>query len=313
MSVTTKLIGVTSLTKDSPGAGQFTLVGTYANGDPGVIFGQSQTINEFPEDNDAWSRAIRLTDQYLFVQRNGSDRAAITVDLLSQLARLLVANLSWTPKILTQPVSASCVASSSAAGFTIDAISEDAGQSYQWQYKSRASAVLTSDNNNTLDGGTVVLGAKTYTFKNTLTPTEGEVLVGANADASLLNLIRAVNHTGTPDTDYKCAAANADIVAVASVTSHTATFVSRSSETTANALASTETSAHLSFPAVTLLGAGTWTSASGTVNGCAFSNGTTATLTATPTSTIMSATPIRCVATNAAGTTTSSEVVLTIT
>ncbi len=73
---------------------------------------------------------------------------------------------------------------------------------------------------NVTDGKTVTIGNKVYTFKSALTPTEGQVLIGADADASLLNLIRAINHTGTPDTDYKCAAAHTQVTAASSVTSH---------------------------------------------------------------------------------------------
>lgn len=79
---------------------------------------------------------------------------------------------------------------------------------------------------NVTDGKTVTVGNKVYTFKSALTPTEGEVLIATggttaqNADNSLLNLIRAINHTGTPDTDYKCAAAHTQVTAASSVTSH---------------------------------------------------------------------------------------------
>src|SRR4051812_26191113 len=69
-----------------------------------------------------------------------------------------------------------------------------------------ASDTLTSNNTNVTAADTVTVGTKVYTFRASLTPLEGEVLRGGSADASLLNLIRAINHTGTPDTDYKCAA-----------------------------------------------------------------------------------------------------------
>lgn len=83
-----------------------------------------------------------------------------------------------------------------------------------------ATGTLTSNNTNVSDGDQFTIGVKTYTFKTALTPTEGEVLIGADADASLLNLIRAINHTGTPDTHYKCAIANTQVSAAASVTAH---------------------------------------------------------------------------------------------
>jgi hypothetical protein len=68
------------------------------------------------------------------------------------------------------------------------------------------------------DADTVTIGTKVYTFKTALTPTEGEVLIAVTLAAALLNLIRAINHTGTPNTDYKCAAVNPDVSADAAVT-----------------------------------------------------------------------------------------------
>lgn len=62
----------------------------------------------------------------------------------------------------------------------------------------------------------VTVGGKVYTFKTALTPTEGEVLIGANDTAALLNLLRAINHTGTPNTDYKCAAVNPLVTGISS-------------------------------------------------------------------------------------------------
>ena len=76
-----------------------------------------------------------------------------------------------------------------------------------------ATATLTSDGTAPSDGDTVTIGNKTYTFKDTLTPTEGQVLIGISAATALDNLKAAVNHTGTPDTDYKCAAAHTQVTA----------------------------------------------------------------------------------------------------
>lgn len=118
----------------------------------------------------------------------------------------------------------------------------------------KASGTLTSDNTNVADGETVTIGPKVYTFKDTLTvpAVEGEVLIGGSADASLLNLINAINHTGTPGTDYNCAAANTQVVAATSVTSHAFAVTALTDGTDSNAIATTETSAHLSWGAATL-------------------------------------------------------------
>jgi hypothetical protein len=115
-----------------------------------------------------------------------------------------------------------------------------------------ATGVLTSDNTAPADGATVTIGTKVYTFKTTLTPTEGQVLINSTADAALLNLIRAINHTGTANTDYKCAAANPDVTAASSVTAHA--FQVTATIPGVSTVATTETSAHLSWGAVTLVG-----------------------------------------------------------
>lgn len=56
-----------------------------------------------------------------------------------------------------------------------------------------------------------------------------------------------------------------------------------------------------------------WVSATGTINGCVYTNDTTATLTCTPTTTGQSGIQHRCIVTNATGSTTSNAVILTIT
>lgn len=116
-----------------------------------------------------------------------------------------------------------------------------------------STGTLTSDNTNVANTETVTIGAKVYTFKTALTPTEGEVLIGADADASLLNLIRAINHGATDGTNYKAAAANANVSAATAVTSH-AFLLTAKAVGVAGQVATTETSAHLAFGAATLTG-----------------------------------------------------------
>jgi hypothetical protein len=123
---------------------------------------------------------------------------------------------------------------------------------------------LTSDNTNVANNATVTIGTKVYTFKDTLTPAEGEVLIGGDADASLLNLINAINHTGTPDTDYKCAAVHPLVSAAVSVTSHHFAITAKTKGVAGNAIVLSETSAHLSADGTGFLG-GTTAGVDGTV------------------------------------------------
>ena len=116
-----------------------------------------------------------------------------------------------------------------------------------------ATNTLTSDATAPADGDIVTIGAKTYTLKTALTPTEGEVLIGGSAAAALTNLKSAINHTGVPDTDYKCAAAH-PTVSAGTITATTLVVTALTAGTAGNSLASTETSAHLSWGAATLTG-----------------------------------------------------------
>ena len=96
-----------------------------------------------------------------------------------------------------------------------------------------------------LDGDTVTIGTKTYTFKTVLTVepiTEGEVLIGANDTAALLNLKNAINHEGTPGTDYNCAAAHPDVTATSSDAT-TLVVTAKVKGVAGNAIATTETEA----------------------------------------------------------------------
>lgn len=118
----------------------------------------------------------------------------------------------------------------------------------------QATATLTSNNTNVTAADTVTIGNKVYTFVTPVGSTEGNVLIGANADASLLNLIRAINHTGTPDTDYKCAAAHTQVSAAASVTAHAFAITALVGGADANEYALATDAVTLSWSSDTLVG-----------------------------------------------------------
>ena len=58
--------------------------------------------------------------------------------------------------------------------------------------------------NDLTDGDTISINGVTFTFKTSLTgsATLGEILIGANAAASRVNLVKAINDAGTVDTHY---------------------------------------------------------------------------------------------------------------
>jgi hypothetical protein len=136
-----------------------------------------------------------------------------------------------------------------------------------------ATNTLTSDATNVADAETVTIGSVVYRFKNT--PAQAfDVQIGADAATSLANLKKAINGTGTPGTEYFAGTVAHTLIIAATLTTTTVKIYSRTYGTGNNALATTETSAHLSW-ADTTLGGGTGVSdpgvatstASFTING----------------------------------------------
>lgn len=118
-----------------------------------------------------------------------------------------------------------------------------------------ATATLTSDNTNPVAGDTVTINDVTYRFETTMAQAN-DVQIGANADATLVSLGKAVNQNGVVGTDYFTGTvAPTDVSAgTENATSHTIVFTAKTPGTGGNAYASTETSAHLSFGGATFSG-----------------------------------------------------------
>lgn len=312
------LTGVTSVAVDSPSAGSITVVFTYAN----ETFSQPAqitTVGEFPA-NPNWSRAHRLTNDAYQVLRYGSTPVAIEVTTLSALAVALQPSLSWPPYLTAQPVAATCAGNASATG-----------------------TLTGSGSTNVSDGDTVTIGSQVYRFKTTMAQAFDVQIGGSgNSDTSLLNLINAINLSGTVGTNYfSGTTANTQVTAATSVTSHAFAVTAIAAGLRANAIATTKSSSVVSWGGSTLSGgtdsaanitltAGatettlsyqwqyssdggvTWTNCSGTINGTAYTNPTTATLTCTPTTQGQNGYLHRCVLTNSSGATNSNGVALTI-
>jgi hypothetical protein len=109
------------------------------------------------------------------------------------------------------------------------------------------------------DGDTVTVGttdgstAAVYTFKNALS-TAFDVLIGADADATLNNFLAAINHDAGEGTAYGTGTtANFDVSATA-LPDTQLLATARAPGTAGNAIASTTTSANGSWSAATLAG-----------------------------------------------------------
>lgn len=118
----------------------------------------------------------------------------------------------------------------------------------------RKASVILTGTANPADTETVVIGGKTYRFKNT-TAQANDVKIGAALTNTLDNLKAAVNASGTGDgTDYHTGTtANANVDA-STKTATTLLFTAEAVGTAGNAVTSTETSTVLSFSAATLSG-----------------------------------------------------------
>ena len=118
----------------------------------------------------------------------------------------------------------------------------------------KATGTITSDATAPSDGDTVTIDTKVYTFKTALTPTEGEVLIGADAAAALDNLKLAINRTDPTTNDgvkYKIAAAHTTVSATTN-TDTTQVVQALLTGTGPNSIETTEDGSHTSWGAATL-------------------------------------------------------------
>lgn len=128
----------------------------------------------------------------------------------------------------------------------VAALSEDAA----------SDASLTSDNTNPSSGDTVTIGDITYTFRTALTTNPEhiayEVLIGADADTTLANLKAAINGAAGAGTLYSSGTVKHPYVTAGAITSHVLAIDANEAGASYEALATTETSSHLSFGDTTM-------------------------------------------------------------
>ena len=125
---------------------------------------------------------------------------------------------------------------------------------WAWFNMARKASQTLTLTANAANNETVVIGAKTYTFKTALTPAANEVLIGAAATDSIDNLIAAVNLAAGIGTTYGTGTTvNASCTAEAGAGD---TMIARAitAGTAGNSVATTETLANGSWGAATLAG-----------------------------------------------------------
>lgn len=146
------------------GGAALTIVGTVADATPSAP-SQQVTVPEYPTNNKRFVRQQRLTNTQLQCLKAGTG-VALTLTEWSKVAMALENDLTYAPKILTQPAAASCVHNSTAATFTVEVSSELAtAETYLWQYSADGSTGWTTASGTTA----VYTGGTTATL--TATPT----------------------------------------------------------------------------------------------------------------------------------------------
>ena len=88
---------------------------------------------------------------------------------------------------------------------------------------------------------TVTIDSKAYQFQTTLTDVDGNVLIGATAAASLLNLINAITLGPGAGTAYATSMTLHPTARAVSTTATTMTATAKSGGTSGNSIATTET------------------------------------------------------------------------
>jgi hypothetical protein len=109
---------------------------------------------------------------------------------------------------------------------------------------------------NPSDGDTVTIGARTYTFQDTLTNVAGNVQIDTDADGTLDNLIAAINFSSGGGSAYAAATTVHPTVTAAAGAGDTMTVTAKATGTGGNAIVTTETFTNSGnvFGAATLTG-----------------------------------------------------------
>lgn len=110
-----------------------------------------------------------------------------------------------------------------------------------------ATKVLTSDNTELTDGDTVTIGTTVYRFKDTPALAYDVKRDGTTADTTMGNLIKAINATGTPGTEYFAGTLIHPTVSAGALAAHAFTASAKTVGAAGNLIVLAEASSHLSW------------------------------------------------------------------
>lgn len=139
--------------------------------------------------------------------------------------------------------------------FSRNQLSATFGTSFSNAAGTFASSTLTSNATAPADGDTVTIGTTVYTYKTTLTNsgnTPYEVLIGASASIALDNIKSAINATSGAGTTFGNGTLAHTLVIATTKTATTLLVRARVSGTGANSIATTDSSANLSWAGATM-------------------------------------------------------------
>jgi len=110
-----------------------------------------------------------------------------------------------------------------------------------------ASAILTSDNTEVTDGDTVTIGTTVYRFKDTMAQAYDVQRHGTTADTTMGNLIKAINASGTPGSEYYAGTLINPDVTAGTLAAHAFTVTAKVPGQPGNLIAKAESSTHLDW------------------------------------------------------------------
>lgn len=215
------------------------------------------------QDGQVFTVFVANTNTGATTLRAGSSLAAISIkkggsldleagDLAANTVAIFVYK-SGVFHVLNGSVSSLSSGGSDAVGFTGFQVYEPSPVALPPNSAVKATGVLTSTGANPADGDTVAIASTVYRFKNTMSAAY-DVQIGANAAASIQNLLKAIDASGTAGVEYFAGTLAHTTVSTTGSTSTTLLVEADIAGVGGNSIPTTEASSQLSWGGATLTG-----------------------------------------------------------